>query len=513
MQSLNEELETAKEELQSTNEELITVNDELQAKNAALAKARDFAMSIVETVRQPLLVLDMELRIRMANRAFYRLFQVSPAEAEGRLIYSLSDGPWDIPALRAELEVLVHGGVSFPGVEIERDFPGVGRKFLVVGGGRIEHLKMILLAVEDVSERKHSEEALRRSEEHLRQAQKMEAIGRLAGGIAHDFNNLLTAIIGYSALLLDSLAGNEEALEQVREIKSAGDRAASLTSQLLAFSRRQVLQPKVIDLNLIVADFDRMLRRLVGERIQVVIDCAPDLWQVRADPGEIGRAIMNLALNARDAMPADGTLTIQTANLTLAEDEAREQDVPPGRYVVLAVRDTGVGMDAQMQEHIFEPFFTTKETGKGTGLGLATVLGIVEQSGGVIRCRSEVGEGTSFRILLPAVADAVRPGARSPRDWSRRPGARRAFCWWRTKMRFARWCGPILESRGYTVIEARNGREGLKLCETPSGADRPAGDRRGDARTGRARTRRGGPQAAPRVEGCVRCPGHTEDVI
>src|SRR5665811_1152063 len=295
LQSLNEELETAKEELQSTNEELITVNDELQANNLALAKARDFAMSIVETVRQPLLVLDMELRIKMANRAFYRLFKVSPLEAEGRVVFSLSDGPWDIPALREELDVLVHGGISFPGFEIERDFPGVGRRFLVLGGGRIEHLKMILLAVEDVSERKQSEEALLRSQEHLRQAQKMEAIGRLAGGIAHDFNNLLTAIIGYCALLLDTLDGNETALQQVHQIKSAGDRAAALTRQLLAFSRRQVLQPKVLDLNLIVADFDRMLRRLVGERIEVAIDCAPDLWQVRADPGEIGRAIMNLA--------------------------------------------------------------------------------------------------------------------------------------------------------------------------------------------------------------------------
>jgi signal transduction histidine kinase len=345
----------------------------------------------------------------------------------------------------------------------------VGRRFLVLGGGRIEHLKMILLAVEDVSERKHAEEALRKSQEHLRQAQKMEAIGRLAGGIAHDFNNLLTAIIGYSVLLLDTLAGNEAALQQVQQIKAAGDRAASLTKQLLAFSRRQVLQPKVIDLNLIVADFDRLLRRLVGERIQVAIDCAPDLWQVLADPGEIGRALMNLALNARDAMPGDGTLTIQTANLTLAEAEAREQDLPPGRYVMLAVRDTGVGMDAQMQEHIFEPFFTTKETGKGTGLGLATVLGIVEQSGGAIQCQSEVGHGTSFRVFLPAVAEALQESVGQAPGLATAPTGTESILLAEDEDAVRGLVRIILEARGYAVIEARNGREGLKLCETHPG--------------------------------------------
>jgi two-component system CheB/CheR fusion protein len=469
LQSLNEELETAKEELQSTNEELITVNDELQANNLALAKARDFAMSIVETVRQPLLVLDMDLRIKMANRAFYRLFKVSPQEAEGRLVYSLSDGSWDIPVLREELEVLVHGGISFPGFETERDFPGVGRRFLVLGGGRIEHLKMILLAVEDVSERKHSEEALLRSQEHLRQAQKMEAIGRLAGGIAHDFNNLLTAIIGYSALLLETLAGNEPALQQVLQIRLAGDRAAGLTRQLLAFSRRQVLQPKVLDLNLIVTDFDRLLRRLVGERIEVAIECAPDLWQVRADPGEIGRAVMNLALNARDAMPADGKLTIQTSNVTLADVEALERGLPPGRYAMLSVGDTGVGMDADMQEHIFEPFFTTKDTGKGTGLGLATVLGIVEQSGGAIWCQSEVGEGTSFRILLPAVAEEVQAGEHPPAGLATAPTGTESVLLVEDEDAVRELVHTVLEARGYVVIDARNGREGLRLCESHTG--------------------------------------------
>src|SRR5450759_1452656 len=209
-----------------------------------------------------------------------------------------------------------------------------------------------------------------------------------------------------------------------------------------------------------------MLRHLVGERIQVAIDCAPDLWQVRADPGEIGRAIMNLAVNARDAMPADGTLTIQTANLTLAEAEARERDLPPGRYAVLAVRDTGVGMDAQMQEHIFEPFFTTKETGKGTGLGLATVLGIVEQSGGAIRCQSEVAHGTSFRILLPAVAAAVQQSVRQSVGLVTAPRGTESILLVEDEDAVRELVRRILTAGGYAVLEARNGREGLKLCET-----------------------------------------------
>jgi two-component system, chemotaxis family, CheB/CheR fusion protein len=469
LQSLNEELETAKEELQSTNEELITVNDELQVKNLALGQARDFAMSIVETVRQPLLVLDTDLRVRMANQAFYRTFQASPLEAEGQVIYSLSRGSWDLPGLRNSLDGLLQGGNLFPDFEVEQHFPIVGRRSLVVGGCRINHLKMILLAVDDITERKLAQQALRRSEEHLRQSQKMEAVGRLAGGIAHDFNNLLTAIIGYSELLADTLAGNEPAIQQVLEIKKAGDRAASLIQQLLAFSRRQVLQPKVLDLNVIVAEFDRMLRRLVGERIRVVINCAPALWQVRADPGEIGRAIMNLSLNARDAMPDGGTLAIETANVTLPEADASEPDLTPGPYVTMAVCDTGVGMSAEMQAHIFEPFFTTKETGKGTGLGLATVLGIVEQSGGAIRCESEPGRGTVFTIFLPAVAEALEKGVRSAGGLAEAPKGSEVILLVEDEDMVRVLARKILEASGYVVLDARNGREGLALCESHEG--------------------------------------------
>jgi two-component system CheB/CheR fusion protein len=468
LQSLNEELETAKEEMQSTNEELITVNNELEAKNAALTQARDFAMSIVETVRQPLLVLDTELRIRMANQAFCRAFQVSPRKVEGEVVYSLSHGSWDLPGLRDSLDGLLQGGISFPDFEVERDLPTVGHRILVLGGCRIHHLSMILLAVDDITERRLAQNALRRSEEHLRQSQKMEAVGRLAGGIAHDFNNLLTAIIGYSDLLQDTLADNQPAIQQVLEIKTAGERAASLTQQLLSFSRRQVLQPKVLDLNVIVGDFERMLRRLVGERIKVAVACAPGLWQVRADPGEIGRAIMNLSLNARDAMPDGGTLTIETANATLSEADAAGQDLAPGRYTVLAVRDTGVGMDAEMQAHLFEPFFTTKETGKGTGLGLATVLGIVEQSGGAIRCQSELGRGTTFQIFLPAV-EAPDHAAGTDGGLVKAPKGSEVILVVEDEDAVRKLARRILETSGYMVLEARNGREGLALCQAHQG--------------------------------------------
>jgi signal transduction histidine kinase len=470
LQSLNEELETAKEELQSTNEELITVNDELAAKNAALAQARDFAMSIVETVRQPLLVLDTGLRIKMANRAFYRTFQSSAQETEGQLLYSLQQGSWDLPGLRDSLDSLLQGCNSFPDFEVEQDFPTVGHKSLVLGGCRINHLQMILLAVDDITERKLAQQALRKSEEHLRQSQKMEAVGRLAGGIAHDFNNLLTAIIGHSSLLQDRLSGDEPAVQHILEIKTAGEKAGSLTQQLLAFSRRQVLQPKVLDLNAIIADFDRMLRRLVGERVKVVLDCDPTLWQVNADPGEISRVIMNLSLNARDAMPEGGTITIQTANVTLTEADARNQNLVPGRFVMLAVHDTGVGIDPEAQTHIFEPFFTTKETGKGTGLGLATVLGIAEQSGGAIRCESELDRGTTFRMYLPAVAEGLEEGkGPAATSLATAPKGFEVVLLVEDEDAVRKLTRMVLEESGYQVLDTRNGREALSLCEAHEG--------------------------------------------
>jgi CheY-like chemotaxis protein len=239
---------------------------------------------------------------------------------------------------------------------------------------------------------------------------------------------------------------------------------------LLALSHRQALQLKVLDLNLIVADFEGTLRHLVGERIKIVIDCSPLLWRVRADPGEIGRAIMNLALNARDAMAGAGTMTIETANVTLAGAGAIEQDLAPGRYATLAVRDTGIGMDAGMKVQIFEPFFTTKEPGKGTGLGLASVLGVVEQSGGAIRCASELSRGTTFKIFLPAVADEVEQGARPPAgSLAAAPKGSEIVLVVEDESAILKLARRILQARGYVVLEAASGREGLALCEAHQG--------------------------------------------
>src|SRR6184192_1721932 len=246
-------------------------------------------------------------------------------------------------------------------------------------------------------------ERKRAEEEQRRQAQKMEAVGRLAGGIAHDFNNLLTVITSYGDLLLEDLAPDDSRRDDVDQIRKAAEGAAALTRQLLAFSRQQVLEPKVVDLRAILAGTEKLLRRLIGADVHLAMPLAPDLGAVKADPGQLEQIIINLAVNARDAMPGGGRLTIEAANMVV--------ETRPGRYVMLAVSDTGIGMDEQTKARVFEPFFTTKETGKGTGLGLATVYGIVKQAGGFIWVYSEPGRGTSFKVYLPRVEEPAEPAA------------------------------------------------------------------------------------------------------
>lgn len=300
-------------------------------------------------------------------------------------------------------------------------------------------------------------------EEQLVQSQKMEAVGRLAGGIAHDFNNLLTSILGYAGLALNQLEEGSELGGEIEEIRKAGERAAALTQQLLAFSRKQVIAPKVLPLNEVVADSAKMLRRLIGEDIELVTSPAPDLWSVRADPGQLEQVLLNLAVNARDAMPRGGKLLIETFNVASYEPYTASGARGTAPYVLLAVSDTGSGMDAETQKHIFEPFFTTKERGKGTGLGLATVYGIVKQSGGDIWVYSESGQGTTFKVYLPSVSEAPQPTAKE--DPVRALRGTETVLLVEDEEAVRRLARRVLESVGYEVLVAANSVEAVELFE------------------------------------------------
>ena len=309
----------------------------------------------------------------------------------------------------------------------------------------------------------------KRLEDHLRQSQKMEAIGRLTGGIAHDFNNLLTVINGYSEMSLQSLKADDALRPNLEQIKEAGERAAGLTRQLLAFSRRQVLEPKVLDLNAVVTNVEKLLNRMIGEDVILAATRTAGLGRVKADPSQIEQVLMNLAVNARDAMPAGGKLTIETANVELDESYAREHmTVQPGRYVMLAVSDTGCGMDVETQKRIFEPFFTTKEQGKGTGLGLSTVYGIVKQSGGYIWAYSEVGLGTTFKVYLPRV-DAAIAAVEPAREVLRTARGAETVLLAEDDPALRSLLRKVLQENGYTVLEAFHGKHAVEVCEQHSG--------------------------------------------
>ena len=316
-------------------------------------------------------------------------------------------------------------------------------------------------SVEDVTER-------RKLEERYLQSQKMQAIGQLAGGVAHDFNNIVTAILGYADLLLDTSALQPAAPGFVREIKQAGERAAGLTRQLLAFSRKQTLQPRTLSFNTVIAEMDPMLRRLVGEHIDIRTHFSPDLGVVKADPGQIQQVVMNLAVNARDAMPDGGKLTIETLNAALDADYCRlHPEAAPGEYVLIAVTDSGIGMSAQIQSRLFEPFFTTKEQGKGTGLGLATCHGIVKQSGGHIAVYSEAGIGTTFRVYLPRTGEAVDKSPALPERLADVRGGSEQILFVEDEPMVRHLGNLALSSVGYRVIEAAHGRDALRLVSAP----------------------------------------------
>ena len=345
-------------------------------------------------------------------------------------------------------------GTTFPALIEDR--------LLRDANGRITGIRC---TIQDITERKRAEEEMAALQDQLRQSQKMEAIGRLAGGIAHDFNNFLTVIKGYSQLSLLELKEDSPLKGNIEEINRATDQSADLIRQLLAFSRRQVMEMRVLDLNILLQNLDKMLRRVIGEDIELVTLLAEDLGRVRTDPGQIEQVILNLAVNARDAMPSGGKLTIETANVELDETYARRHvAVTPGRYVMLAVSDTGVGMTPEVRDRVFEPFFTTKEEGKGTGLGLSTVYGIVKQSEGNIWIYSEPGHGTTFKIYLPQVEELLEE-VKEKVVGEELPRGSETVLVVEDEQEVRKLAVRVLKRQGYKVLEASQGDDALRLCE------------------------------------------------
>jgi len=327
----------------------------------------------------------------------------------------------------------------------------------------------LIVVSRDITERKQTEERLREREEQLRQAQKMEAVGRLSGGIAHDFNNLLGVIIGYSEEIESRAPYGDPLRKSAEQIQKAGQRAAALTHQLLAFSRQQVLQPKVLDMNILVSDMGNMLRRMIGSHIELTTILDPNLGSVKCDQSQFEQVLVNLVVNARDAMPEGGKLLIQTAKVCLDEGHARTLPfLQAGPHVQLIVSDTGVGMDMETQAHIFEPFFTTKERGKGTGLGLATVYGVVKQSGGIIGVQSEPGKGATFRIYLPQFE--VEPEALPP-DLTKNTGSTgtETILIVEDEETLLELTSDFLKRSGYRVLSARDGMTAVQIARSFDG--------------------------------------------
>jgi two-component system cell cycle sensor histidine kinase/response regulator CckA len=377
-----------------------------------LREANQTLRALIEALPLAIVAMDLEGRVKSWNRAAQQMFGWTERELLGKTFPAVPES--DEEFFRANLRKATKGE-TLSGIErqrrrkdgtmidvalwnaVQRDASG-----LPVG---------VISVIADITQRKHLEE-------QLRQSQKMEAVGRLAGGVAHDFNNLLTVVTGFSQLVLDGMREGDPLRAPLEEILKAGNRAAGLTNQLLAFSRRQMIRPTVLDLNRVIADMERMLRRLISEDIELVLLLGYGLPEIKADAGQIQQVVMNLAINARDAMPQGGTLTIETSNVELrADDMARLPELRPGRYVLLSFTDTGEGMDETTRSRLFEPFFTTKGLGRGTGLGLSTVYGIVKQNGGDIAVRSEPGRGASFQIYLPGMApdtDSAQEGGAQP---------------------------------------------------------------------------------------------------
>ncbi len=423
--------------------------------------------SLVENSGDFIGIADLEGKMLFVNRAGLEMVGLASSDAiEGT---TLEDFVLDADREKLRTEVLPHlhdvgawrGDYRFRHFGDGPAIPVEVHSFLVLDDRTGEPLSIATIN-RDVSERQEADAALALSERQLRQAQKMEAVGMLAGGVAHDFNNLLTVISGYTDLVIHTENLSSKGSERLEGVATASERATSLTRQLLAFSRRQVLQPRVLDLNVLLRDMERMLSRMIGEDIRLETSFAEDCGNLKADPSQIEQVVMNLAINARDAMPGGGVLRLETANGEFGLGGSRTDGPPKGDFVILSVSDNGLGMNREVLGHIFEPFFTTKELGRGTGLGLSTVYGIVKQSGGYIYAHSEPGSGTTFDVYLPRVPEPVtviEPVAPSVSGGSERilvveddEGVRALTC-------------EVLEERGYDVVSASDGEHAIEIVK------------------------------------------------
>jgi two-component system cell cycle sensor histidine kinase/response regulator CckA len=426
---------------------------------AALRASEERFRALAENSSDALMLLDAEGRITYLSPSSSRVLGWAPEAMVGRSVFEyIHPDDRELVSVRMA-EVLSHPGAN---IVAQVRFHHADRSWRIMEGIGVNRLADpavagIVVNARDITER-------RRLEEQLRQAQKMEAVGQLAGGVAHDFNNLLTAILGYCHLILDEIPEDHELRADLLEIQAAGDRAASLTRQLLAFSRRQMLQPQVVNINHLVTQLEKLLRRLINEDVELVTVLAADLHAVTADPASIEQILVNLAVNARDAMPTGGRLTIETANVELGDTySVTHVPMTPGTYVMLAVSDTGEGMDAATRARVFEPFFTTKEQGKGSGLGLATVYGMVKQNNGYIWVYSEPGHGSSFKVYLPPTASLSAASASAPEP-PVAPG-------WETVLlvededAVRALAREVLRRHGYIVLEARHGVDALRVAE------------------------------------------------
>jgi len=448
--------------VQKRTAELLRTNEQLKYEiNNRISAEKQYRM-LIETMNDGLFLMDENFLITFANKRFFEILGYPKDKIIGISMYHFLDVS-NQRIFDEQIELHKKDGHTVYELRFTRK-DGQKIPVIVSPSAIIDadgQFKGSLGVITDISR-------IKQLEAQLAQAQKMEAIGTLAGGIAHDFNNILTTIIGNADLALMDIIKKESLRKGIEEIKKAGERAASLTRQLLAFSRKQIVQPEILDINELLTDIEKMLGRLIGENVELLTIPEPELWQIKIDSSQMEQVIMNLAINARDAMPQDGKLTIETANADLNENYFRKHGIKGeklGHYVMLAISDTGSGMDKETREHIFEPFFTTKEVGKGTGLGLSTIYGIVKQNNGFIRIYSSPGRGSTFKVYLPKVkGDATKPEEKEQTPVDDLSGSETVLIV-EDDYDLRKFVQEVLHCYGYRTLNAENGEDAMRVCK------------------------------------------------